>query len=148
MSERAGELAEPHAAAAAASPWTPLRNPSFRAVWLASTVSNVGTWMQNTGAACMMTGLSPSPLLVALIQTATSLPFFLFALPAGALADIIDRRRVLWITQAWMLLVALALGVLTLLGRMDAWMLLALTFALGVGGALTAPAWQAFVPDL
>ena len=148
MSERAVELAERHVPPSAASPWAPLRNPSFRAVWLASTVSNVGTWMQNTGAAWMMTSLSASPLMVALIQTATSLPFFLFALPAGALADIVDRRRLLWLTQAWMLIVALALGVLTLLGRIDAWMLLALTFALGVGGALTAPAWQAFVPDL
>src|SRR5215470_13652584 len=130
------------------SAWSPLRHPLFRAVWLASLVSNVGTWMQNTAAAWMMTALSPSPLLVALMQTATSLPFFLLALPAGAMADIVDRRRVLSWTQAAMLLAAAALGVLSLLGMVTAWGLLGLTFALGIGGALTAPAWQAFTPDL
>ena len=131
-----------------ASAWAPLRHPTFRAVWLASLVSNVGTWMQNTAAAWMMTALSASPLMVALMQTATSLPFFLLALPAGAMADIVDRRRVLIWTQVMMLAAAAALGVLTMLGLVSAWSLLGLTFALGIGGALTAPAWQAFTPDL
>src|SRR5215470_17743674 len=109
------------------SAWSPLRSPLFRAVWLASLVSNVGTWMQNTAGAWMMTALSASPLMVALMQTATSLPFFLLALPAGAMADIIDRRRVLIWAQAAMLAAAAALGVLTVLGLASAWSLLGLT---------------------
>jgi MFS family permease len=130
------------------SAWAPLWQRLFRAIWLASLASNVGTWMQNTAAAWMMTSLSPSPILVALMQTATSLPFFLLALPAGALADIVDRRRVLLITQLWMVVAAGALAALTLLGRTTAWSLLGLTFTLGVGAAFTAPAWQAFTPNL
>ncbi|MBV9280318.1 MAG: MFS transporter, partial [Chloroflexi bacterium] len=111
-------------------------------------VSNVGTWMQGVGAAWLMTSLTPSPLLVALMQTATSLPIFLVGLPAGALADVVDRRKLLLVTQAWMLLAALALGLLTRAGLVSAWSLLALTFLLGLGGALSAPAWQAIIPDL
>ena len=104
--------------------------------------------MQSVGAAWLMTSLTPSPLLVALMQTATSLPIFLLGLPAGALADVVDRRKLLLVTEAWMLLVALALGVLTLAGLMSAWILLALTFLLGLGAALDAPAWQAIIPEL
>ena len=84
------------------SPWSALGIRAFRALWLASLISNVGTWMQSAGAAWMMTSLTMSPVLVALMQTAGSLPFFLLALPGGALADIVDRRRVLIVTQAWM----------------------------------------------
>src|SRR5438552_3316337 len=114
-----------------------------RTLWLASCVSNVGTWMHDTSAAWLMTGLAPSPLMVSLMQTATSLPFFLLALPAGALADIADRRRLLLVTQAWMLVAAAALGVCTVLGRTGPWLLLSLTFCMGLGNALNAPAWQA-----
>src|SRR6266511_5087619 len=117
-----------------ASPWSPLRQAVFRSVWIAAIASNIGTWMQSVGAAWLMTSLTPSPLLVALMQTATSLPVFLLGLPAGALADVVDRRKLLLITESWMLLVALALGVLTLAGLISAWTLLALTFLLGLGG--------------
>jgi MFS family permease len=117
-------------------------------VWIAAITSNIGTWMQSVGAAWLMTSLTPSPLLVALMQTAASLPVFLLGLPAGALADVVDRRKLLLVTETWMLLVALALGVLTLAGLMSAWTLLALTFLLGLGAALDAPAWQAIIPDL
>src|SRR5258706_4407428 len=86
----------------AESAWTPLSNPIFRALWISSLVSNIGTWMQNVGAAWAMTSLTPSPLMVALVQSATSLPVFIVGLPAGALADIVDRRRLLLVTQAWM----------------------------------------------
>src|SRR3989442_1325656 len=130
------------------SAWSPLAHPVFRALWLASCVSNVGTWMHDTSAAWLMTGLAPSPLMVSLMQTATSLPFFLLALPAGALADIVDRRRLLLVTQAWMLVAAAALGVCTVLGRTGPWLLLSLTFCMGLGNALNAPAWQATTPDL
>src|SRR5713101_7807577 len=97
----------------AESAWTPLSHPIFRALWIAALVSNIGTWMQNVGAAWLMTSLAPSPTMVALVQTATSLPVFMLALPAGALADVIDRRRLLLWTQAWMLAAALALGLLS-----------------------------------
>ena len=130
------------------SPWSPLQQPVFRALWIASVVSNVGTWMQNVGAAWLMTLLTPSPMVVALVQAATSLPVFLVALPAGALADVVDRRRLLLLTQGWMLLAAAALGVATLLGAMTPMILLGLTFALGLGAAMNGPAWQAIVPEL
>src|SRR3982751_741436 len=100
-------------ATATTSAWSPLQRAVFRAVWTASIASNIGTWMQSVGAAWLMTSLTPSPLLVALMQTATSLPVFLVGLPAGTLADVVDRRKLLLATQAWMLMVALVLGVLT-----------------------------------
>src|SRR5882724_7017170 len=77
------------------SAWGPLRHRVFRGLWLAALISNIGTWMQNVAAAWYMTSLSPSPLMVALIQAATSLPVFLVGLPAGAVADVLDRRRLL-----------------------------------------------------
>jgi MFS family permease len=110
--------------------------------------SNVGTWMQNVGAAWLMTSLAPSPSMVALVQAATTLPVFLLALLAGALADVVDRRRLLLITQSWMLLAAASLGVLTIIGATTPWVLLALTFALGLGVAMNGPAWQAIIPEL
>lgn len=133
---------------AAPSAWSPLRQPVFRALWLASVASNIGTWMQNVGAAWLMTSLAPSPSMVALVQAATSLPVFLFALFAGALADVVDRRRLLLVTQSWMLLAAAGLGVLTIVGATTPWALLAFTFALGLGAAMNGPAWQAIVPEL
>jgi MFS family permease len=130
------------------SPWRPLQRGAFRAVWIALVVSNLGTWMQSVGAAWLMTSLTPSPLLVALMQTATTLPIFVLGLPAGTLADLFDRRRLLIATVAWSLLVAVVLGALTQAGLISAWSLLTLTFLLGLGGALNAPAWQAIVPEL
>src|SRR6476660_9294572 len=131
-----------------ASMWSPLRTPAFRSVWIAWIVSNTGTWMQNAGASWLMTSLTASPLLVALMQTAPSLPVFLVGIPAGTLADVVDRRKLLLVTQAWMLLAALVLGLLTLAGLASAWSLLVLTFLLGLGAALSGPAWQAITPDL
>src|SRR5438132_10117161 len=95
----------------AESAWAPLSHPVFRALWIASLVSNIGTWMQNVGAAWAMTSLSPSPLMVALVQSATSLPVFVVGLRAGAVADIVDRRRLLLVTQTWMLADAALLAV-------------------------------------
>src|SRR2546426_7243532 len=133
---------------AVASVWSPLRNPLFRTLWLATVVSNIGTWMHNVAAAWLMTSLAPSPTMVALVQAATSLPVFLVALPAGAIADLVDRRRLLLLTQGWMLLAAGGLGALTLMGASTPWLLLTLTFALGLGAAMNAPAWQAIIPEL
>jgi MFS family permease len=104
--------------------------------------------MHNVGADWLMTSLAPSPFMVGLMQTAENAPLFLLALPAGALADIVDRRRLLLYTQAWMLVSAVALGLLTLIGLTTPWVLLLLIFALGLGSALNAPAWQAIMPEL
>ena len=104
--------------------------------------------MQNVGAAWAMTTLAGSPMLVALVQTATNLPVFLLGVPAGAIGDIIDRRKLLLVTQAWMLIAAAVLGVLTLTGTSGPWTLLSLTFALGLGATMNGPAWQAIMPEL
>ena len=95
-----------------------------------------------------MTSLTSSSFMVALMQTATTLPVLLLGLPAGALADVVDRRRMLLFTQAWMLVSATMLGILTLLEVTTPWVLLILTFALGAGAAMNAPAWQATAPEL
>jgi MFS family permease len=126
----------------------PLRTPIFRWIWLAALGSNVGTWMQNVGAAWLMTSLTTSPLLVALVQTATTMPVFLLGIPAGAIADLMDRRRLLLLTQTWMLAAAAILGALTLMHATGPWTLLALTFALGIGATANGPAWQATIPQL
>lgn len=130
------------------SAWAPLRRPLFRSLWIATVVSNTGTWMHDVGAGWLMTTLAPTPLMVALVQAATTLPIVLLALPAGALADIVDRRRYLIFTQVWRMTAAVLLGVLTLAGITTAWSLLALTFVLGIGAALMMPAWAATIPEL
>jgi len=117
-------------------------------LWIASFVSNIGTWMQNVGAVWLMTHLTTSTVLVALMQTASALPIFLLSLPAGALADLVDRRRFLLFTQAWMGVVAMLLAAVTLLGHISPWGLLFLTFLLDVGGALNNPVWRATTPEL
>jgi len=104
--------------------------------------------MQNVGAAWLMATLAPSAVLVALVQTATNLPVFLLGVPAGAVADIVDRRKLLLITQGWMLAAAAVLGVLTLTGATGPGTLLWLTFALGLGSTMNGPAWQAIMPEL
>lgn len=126
----------------------PLRNGMFRRLWIASVVGWLGTWLQNTGAGWLMTSLAPQPLIVAMVQAATIMPVFLLALPGGAMADIVDRRVFLIGTQIWTILAATLLAVLTILHVMTAFWLLVLTFAIGIGSALTQPAWSAIVPEL
>ncbi|HUB14561.1 MAG TPA: MFS transporter [Acetobacteraceae bacterium] len=126
----------------------PLRNTTFRRLWIASVVAWLGTWLQNTGAGWLMTVLAPRPLIVAMVQAATIMPVFLLALPGGALADIVDRRIFLIGTQVWTILAAATLAALTLGHAMTASVLLVLTFAIGIGSALTAPAWSAIIPEL
>ena len=130
------------------SAWSPLRHAVFRTLWTAAVFSNVGTWMQNVAGVWLMTSLTPSPVMVALMTTATSLPVFLVVLPAGALADIVDRRRMLLFTQGWMCAAAAGLSALTLMGATTPWPLLAFTFALGLGQAMNMPVWQAIIPGL
>jgi MFS family permease len=117
-------------------------------MWIASVASNIGTWMHTVGASWLMTTLAASPLLVALVQTATTLPVFLLGLPAGVMADLVDRRKLLIFTQSWMLGVAALLGVLAMFGTVGPWTLLSLTFALGAGSAMNGPAWAAAIPEL
>lgn len=128
--------------------WSPLRHRSFRHRWLASIVSNLGTWMQDTAATWLMTILTGSPFLIALMQTAASLPVLVFGLPSGALADILDRRKVLIFWQSWMLAAAVLLSALTMGPGIGPWTLLVLTLLLNVGAAMNNPAWQAIVPEL
>src|SRR4051794_24176866 len=126
----------------------PLRNATFRQLFLAGTISDIGTFMQAVGSAWLMVSIGASPLFVALPQTASALPFFLLALPAGAIGDIVDRRRLILYTEAWMLCVAIALAMATILGLMTPWLLLALTFALSAGDAVESPTWRAVLPEL
>ena len=139
--------APPPPAPPAPSAWRPLRRPFFRSLWIADVASNIGTWMHDSAAAWLMTLLSPSPLMVSLVQAATTLPLFLLALPAGALADIFDRRRILLIAQVWWFLTTALLGVLTISGVIQPWMLLLITHAIGAGSAIDRPAWQAVIPE-
>jgi MFS family permease len=115
---------------------------------MASIISNVGGWMQDTAGAWLMTALTTSPLLIALMQTAASLPALFLAFPAGAAADIFDRRRLLLFWQTWMLASVAILAALTLAGIVSPGTLLALTFLLNIGSALNNPAWQSIVPEL
>lgn len=134
--------------AAADSPWSPLRVRAFRTLWLAAIASNLGTWAHEVGAAWLMTSLTPSPTLVALVQAAATLPMFLLALPAGVVADLFDRRKVLLVAQGWMAVSAFLLAIVTFLEQMTPSVLLLLTASLAVGLALSAPAWQAITPEL
>jgi MFS family permease len=126
----------------------PLREPLFRSLWIAAIITYIGKWMQMVGAAWLMTQLSTSPLMVSLVQAAMMLPVFLVILPAGALADMVDRRRYLLFTQAWMVGAAGILGVITLLGYVTPWILLLFTFLLGLGAVINDPAWQAITPEV
>lgn len=130
------------------SAWQPLRNKLFMAVWLATLASNIGTWMHSVGASWMMTSLSANPIMVALVQTVSTAPIVLLALPAGALADIADRRRYLLGTQIWMFLSALGLSYCTWQGITNDWLLIGFTFLLGCGSAMSMPAWSAVTPEL
>ena len=132
----------------ASSPWAPLREAVFLSLWLATLISNVGAWMQSVGAAWLMSSLTPSPLWIALVQSAASLPIFLFALPAGALADIVSRRLLLLLSNMLSLFAALGLSISTLANHTSPSVLLAFTFAVGLGQALAGPAFQAIVSEL
>lgn len=133
---------------ALASVLAPLREPLFRTLWIAAVISYTGSWMQNIATGWLMTSLTSSPIWVALVQVALSLPVFLIALPAGALADIVDRRKFLLFTQASMVAAAAVLGALTLTGTCTPLLLLIFTFLMGAGAVMNDPAWQSITPDL
>lgn len=131
-----------------AGAFAPLRHRAFAVLWFATLVSNTGTWFRDVANGWSMTEMAPSPVMVALVQAAATLPVFLLSLPAGALADLVDRRRLLIVIQLALAGVTLALAVASMAGAMTPGLLLALTFAAGVGAALMGPAWQAVVPEL
>ena len=132
----------------AASAWAPFRNRLFALIWTATVVSNIGGWMYNVASGWLMTSLDPDPLIVSLVQVANNLPMFLFAIPAGALADIVDRRRLLIFGEAAITITSTAFAALVWLHLMTPLSLLVFSFIVTVGSAITAPGWQAVVPQL
>ncbi|HRK41853.1 MAG TPA: MFS transporter [Gemmobacter sp.] len=134
--------------AAAGSPFAPFAHRAFALLWTATLISNIGTWMHEVGAGWLMTELSPSPAVVTLVQAATSLPVFLFALFAGTLADRLDKRRMLIAINLGLFVVISTLAALVWAGAITPPLLILFTLAIGTGAAFMAPAWQAIVPVL
>ena len=130
------------------SPWAPFRFRAFTILWVATVVSNIGTWMNDVGAGWLMASLDPSPVAVSLVQAATTLPVFLFALLAGALADMFDRRKLLILVNVVMAGTASAFAMIVYLDAATPAFLIGVTFVLGTCAAFVAPAWQAIVPSL
>ncbi|HXE49150.1 MAG TPA: MFS transporter, partial [Ramlibacter sp.] len=130
------------------SAFAPLRRPVFRMLWITWMAANTSMWMNDVAAAWLMTSLGPSPLWVALVQSASTLPVFMLGLPSGAFADILDRRRYFMMTQLWVAGVASIICLTVMMGWMTASLLLALTFANGVGLAMRWPVFAAIVPEL
>jgi len=126
----------------------PLRHAQFRMLWIVGMVANVSMWMNDVTAAWLMTSLTTSPALVALVQTASTVPVFLLGLPSGALADIVDRRRYLVFTQVWVAVIAILIVVAMLSGTLTAPLLLFLTLANGIGLAMRWPVFAALIPEL
>ncbi len=140
--------ATPAANPASLSAWEPLKLPVFRMLWGTWLAANICMWMSDVAAAWMMTSMTTSPIWVALVQTASTLPVFLLGLPSGALADILDRRRYFIMTQFWVAGVATLLCITVIWGVMTPLLLLALTFANGIGLAMRWPVFAAIVPEL
>src|SRR5258708_15240386 len=131
-----------------ASPFVPRRQPIFRAIWLATLVSNFGGLIQAVAASWLMTAIVTSPDMVALVQASTTLPVMIFSLAAGAISDNYDRRFVMLTAQSFMFAVSIALAVSAWLGLLGPWLLLTFTFLIGCGIALNNPAWQSSVSDM
>ncbi len=138
----AADLVDSHSA------WAPLQVPVFRAFWLVSLVSNLGSWVHEVGAGWLMTNLDSSPEMVSAVRIALSAPTMMLAIPAGVMADRIDRRRLLIITQLILFSTTSVLAALTFSGVITSWSLLALTFAMGLGTVLHVLTWQSTIPEL
>jgi len=146
MSENVPAPEQPRVAHASA--WAPLRLRTFRMLWLVWFASNVCMWMNDVAAAWLMTSLTSSPTLIAMVQTASSIPVFLLGLPSGALADIVDRRRYFMVTQAWIATNAAIIYGVSVAGLLSAPVLLGLVFTNGIGLAMRWPVYAAILPEL
>src|ERR1700675_1179870 len=135
-------------AAATASTWSALRNPTFRKLWIASLVSGTCVAAHDTAATWVMSTLTPSPFLISLMSTVASLPFLIFTLPAGALADMVDRKKLLVLMNLWLTVAAASLAVLGRLHLLNTFLILISVFLMGVGFAFAAPAWASTVPEI
>src|SRR6202451_471285 len=133
---------------AAAQTGNPFRHKAFTVIWIATVVSNIGGWMYNVASGWLMTSLDSNAFVVSMVQVANSLPMFLFAIPAGALADIVNQRRFLIFGETSILITSTVFAALVWLHMITPVSLLLLSFIVTVGSALTAPAWQAVVPQL
>src|ERR1700735_2872273 len=138
-------IPQEHVAAPAGSPF---RHKAFAVIWIATVVSNIGSWMYSIASGWLMTNLDPNAFIVSMVQVANSLPMFLFAIPAGALADIVNQRRFLIVGEATITLVSAAFAALVWLHLITPVTLLLFSFIVAVGSAMTAPAWQAVVAKL
>jgi MFS family permease len=133
---------------ATASTWSALRNPTFRNLWIASLVSGTSVSAHDTAATWVMNTLTASPFLISLMSTVASLPFLIFTLPAGALADMVDRKKLLVLMNLWLTIAAAALAVLGWLQLLSTYVILTSVFLMGVGFAFAAPAWSSIVPEI
>jgi MFS family permease len=133
---------------ARSSTFTALRNPVYRNLWLATLLSGTCVSAHDTAATWAMNMLSPSPFLLSLMSTVASLPFFFFTLPAGALADMLDRKKLMLVMNFWLAGTAALLAIIGLLGLLSPWIILVCVFLTGVGFAFNSPAWTAVVPDI
>jgi MFS family permease len=140
--------ASPQTPVATSSPWSPFRHTNFAVLWTATVIANIGTWMYNAASGWLMTSLNPDPFVVSMVQVATTLPMFLFAVPAGALADIVDRRKFLIGAEVLTTAVSAVFAAIVALQLANPFNLLLFTFLIGAAGAITAPAWQSIVPQL
>jgi predicted MFS family arabinose efflux permease len=127
------------------SPWAPFRRPAFTLIWTATLIANIGGWMYSAASGWLMTDLDPNPLIVSLVQAATTAPLFIFALPAGALADIFDKRKFLIVFEVLATAVAAVYATMVSLHLATPFNLLLFTFLISAAGALTSPAWQSVV---
>ena len=141
-------MASPAQTKSVHSPWSPFRHRTFAVIWTATVVANVGTWMYSAAAAWLMTNLTTHPLMVSLVQVATSLPMFLFALPAGVLADIVDKRRFLIVVEVATAVASAMFAALVTFDLATPVTLLVFMFVIGAASAMTAPPWQSIVPSL
>ncbi|PDT43871.1 MFS transporter [Sinorhizobium fredii] len=128
--------------------FAPLKNPTFRSIWLATQVSSLGWFMQTVASSWLMATISPSDLMVALVQASTSLPTFILSIFAGAIADRFSRRRVMFAGRCLMTLASAMLTALVALALVDPWVILGLSFLAGCGAALNGPAWEASIGDI
>jgi MFS family permease len=130
------------------SPWAPFHHATFTRLWIATLIANIGTGIYNVASGWLMTSLNPNPLIVSMIQVANTLPMFLLALPAGALADVADRRKILITAMVAMTAVSAVYAAIVALGFATTGNLLLFTFVISIGSALSAPAWQSILPQL